>query len=476
MTRTLERPAPQAGANPWAAMSVVMIGTIMVVLDSTIVNVALPQIASDLHAGSGVEWIVSSYLLAVAVSQPASGWLADRFGRKAIFLLSLTSFTVASLLAALSPSLSVLIACRILQGFGGGALLPVGMAMVLELFPRERHGRAMSTYGVAAMTAPAIGPTLGGWLVTAVSWHWLFLINVPIGAVGLLLGLRWLPQVGHYERRRFDALGLALGGSGLALVVLGLSEANGWGWASPSAVICILSGVVLLALFIPHELRNAAPLIDLSIFRRGAFSLAMGATFFITCAQFTRLVFIPLELESVRGYSALAVGILLGPSAIVTALAMTIGGRLVDSIGSRLPVMFGISTMAVAVFALGNLTLTTPLWVIGALLCLQGLGMGIGMSPLMVAGMSDLPPNQVARGSAVRSLTNQISGAFAVAALGALVAARMGTSTTPTHAVASYNSAFIASSVSLLIALALASRLPSGARVFAREPAAALAD
>ncbi|MEA3217865.1 MAG: hypothetical protein QOJ19_4021 [Acidimicrobiia bacterium] len=476
MTRTLERPAPQAGANPWAAMSVVMIGTIMVVLDSTIVNVALPQIASDLHAGSGVEWIVSSYLLAVAVSQPASGWLADRFGRKAIFLLSLTSFTVASLLAALSPSLSVLIACRILQGFGGGALLPVGMAMVLELFPRERHGRAMSTYGVAAMTAPAIGPTLGGWLVTAVSWHWLFLINVPIGAVGLLLGLRWLPQVGHYERRRFDALGLALGGSGLALVVLGLSEANGWGWASPSAVICILSGVVLLALFIPHELRNAAPLIDLSIFRRGAFSLAMGATFFITCAQFTRLVFIPLELESVRGYSALAVGILLGPSAIVTALAMTIGGRLVDSIGSRLPVMFGISTMAVAVFALGNLTLTTPLWVIGALLCLQGLGMGIGMSPLMVAGMSDLPPNQVARGSAVRSLTNQISGAFAVAALGALVAARMGTATTPTHAVASYNSAFIASSLSLLIALALASRLPSGARVFAREPAAALAD
>jgi DHA2 family multidrug resistance protein len=477
VTKVLEVPSGSpVSVNPWSAMVVVMIGTVMVVLDSTIVNVALPQIGRDLHAGAGIEWVVSSYLLAVAISQPASGWLADRFGRKVVFLASLASFTVASLLAALAPTLAILVACRVLQGLGGGALLPVGMAMVLELFPRERHGRAMSIYGVAAMVAPAIGPTLGGWLVTAVSWHWLFLINIPIGAVGLGLGLRLLPRLGHQERRRLDVLGLTLGGTGLALVVLGLSEASGWGWGSPSTLACILAGLALLAMFVPHELRSNAPLIDLRIFQRRAFSLAMGAGFFITCAQYTRLVFIPLELEGPRGYSALAVGVLLGPAAVLTAVAMALGGQLVDTIGSRLPVMVGISTMAVALFFMGHLTATTPLWEIGALLAVQGVGMGIGMSPLMVAGMSDLPANQVARGSAVRSLTSQISGAFAIAALGALVSARMGKAATPSHAVASYNSAFIASSLSLLVALVLASQLPSGARRPNQKAAVALAE
>ena len=173
-------------------MAVVLIGTVMVTLDTTIVNVALPQIRRDLGGGSSIEWVVTAYLLAIAVSQPATGWAADRFGRRRIYLLSLAAFTGASLAAALSVNLPMLVAMRVLQGFGGGALMPVGMAIVYELYPIERRGRAMALWGVASMASPAIGPTLGGFLVTRISWHWLFLINVPVGTAGVVFGLRQL--------------------------------------------------------------------------------------------------------------------------------------------------------------------------------------------------------------------------------------------------------------------------------------------
>jgi DHA2 family multidrug resistance protein len=452
-------PAP-AVTNPWVPMSVVMMATIMVVLDSTIVNVAFHQISLDLNAGDEIEWIVTAYLLAVCVSQPASGWLADRFGRRDVFLTSLVAFTLASAACGMAPNFTMLVVFRILQGLGGGALMPVGMMMVFELFPRERHGRAIAVWGMAAMVAPAIGPTLGGWIVTSVSWHWMFLINVPIGAVAVVAGLRLLPDIGHREARPFDGLGLALGGTGLALTVLGLAQGAAWGWRTTATIACIAVGLTALALFTRHELRTDHPVIELRMFEERAFRLAIGAFVFVMGAQYARLVFVPLQLESLRGFTAMKVGLMFFVPAVVTAIGMSIGGRLVDRVGPRTPSVVGCMGVAIAMLGLSRLSLTTPVWAIVFLLSVQGLGMGVTTSPLLVAGLSDLPARLVSQGSAVRSLASQVAGALAVAVLGSVVASQMGADPTPEQAQDAYNMAFLTAAGGVVISLALALRLP----------------
>jgi DHA2 family multidrug resistance protein len=444
----------------WFALWVIVAATTMVALDTTIVNVALHQIAVDLDAGSGIEWVVIAYLLAICVSQPASGWLADRLGRRPVFLTSLATFTLASAACALAPSLGFLVAGRVVQGLGGGALIPVGMAMVLGLFPRERHGRAIGIWGLAGMLAPAIGPTLGGWLVTSVSWHWLFLVNVPIGVCTLLFGLRLIPESGERHHRPFDAVGLGLGGGGLSIAVLGLSQANEWGWGSTTTLACLIGGTALLTGFVAHELRVDHPLIELRMFGEHTFRLAMAVMSLAFVAQFARLVFIPLQLEGLRGESALKVGFLFFPAAVVSAAAMTVGGRLVDRVGPRLPVVVGTAAMAVALIGFTRLSLDTPLTFIALLLAIQGFGFGMLTPPALVAGLSDLPSRLVTQGSALRSLLNQVSGAVAVALLGAVVATSAGTDPTPAEAQSAYNNAFAVASVGVLIAVVLASRLP----------------
>lgn len=446
--------------NPWVPLSVVMVATIMVVLDSTIVNVALHQIGIDLDAGEGIEWVVTAYLLAVCVSQPATGWLADRFGRRQVFLVSLVAFTAASVACAAAPSLTLLVVFRVLQGLGGGALMPVGMTMVFELFPRERHGRAIAVWGMAAMVAPAVGPTLGGWLVTSVSWHWMFLINLPIGIVALVAGVRLLPDIGHRDTRPFDGPGLALGATGLALAVLGLAQGSTWGWGAPATITCIVVGLAALGVFVGHELRTDHPLIELRMFEQRAFRLAIGAFVFVMGAQYARLVFVPLQLEDLRGFTAMKVGLMFFIPAVVTAIAMSIGGRLMDRVGPRTPIVAGCVGMFVAMLCFSQLNLTTPVWVIVLLLSVQGFSMGLTTSPTMVAGLSELPPRLVAQGSAVRSLTSQVSGAVAVAVLGSVVTSQMGVDPSPQQSQDAYNMAFLVAAGGVVISLLLAMRLP----------------
>lgn len=454
--------APGGAARPlseramWSGMAVIMVGTIMVVLDTTIVNVALPQIAIALDAGSGVEWIVSAYLLAVAVSLPATSWVASRFGHKRVYLAALAMFTAASLLCAISPSLGLLVGARILQGLGGGALMPVGMAMVLKMFPRERHGRAVGVWGIAAMAAPAIGPTLGGWLVTSVSWHWLFLINVPIGVVALVAGLRLLPPLERDPIGRFDVLGFLTGSAGLALLVLGLSEANEWGWGSPASIGCIGGGAVLMVLFVVWELHTPEPMLEMRMFRRPAFSMAFGVTFFVVLAQYARLVFIPLDLEGVRGYTALEVGLMLAPAGVATAIGMSLGGRITDRIGPKAPMVGGTSLMAVALLCVASFGLDQPLWLLSGLLVVQGFGMGLHAAPATVTAMNTLPPSMLGQGSTMRTLVSQVAGAVSVASLSAVLVAVMPSDPSPTDQQSAYGVVFYVAAAGMLVAIALA--------------------
>jgi DHA2 family multidrug resistance protein len=444
----------------WVSLGVVLVGTLLVVLDTTIVNVALPQIGESLHAGDGIEWVVTAYLLAVAVSQPATGWLADRYGRKPIFTGALACFTLASFACALAPSLGVLIGFRVLQGLGGGAMMPVGMAMVFEVFPPERRGQAMGVWGVSAMAGPAIGPTLGGYLVTNVSWHWLFLVNVPIGLLGVVLATHFLLDFGYRDHRPLDALGLLLGASGLALTLLGVSQSPSWGWGSPTTIACVTIGGLLLAGFVAQELRTPNPAVEVRMFAIPVFAVSMGVILFTAAAQYTRLVFMPLELENLRGYTALRVGVILIPSALATAVAMPIGGRLVDRVGARLPTVTGCTIMMIALFSLGNLGVHTPIALVVVFLAMQGFGMGLTSAPATVAGLNALSGRFVAQASAMRSLSSQVAGATAIAVLSTVVASRMGDSPTVTESQHAYNAAFLLAGVGLAVAVVLAFKLP----------------
>ena len=459
---------PGGDRYPWVAMGVVLVGTFMVILDTTIVNVALPQIGIALHSRTGIEWVVTAYLLAVGIGLPATGYLADRFGRKQIFIVSLSLFTLGSLLAAASPNLPVLVGFRVLQGLGGGAMIPVGMAMVYELFPPDRRGTALGVWGVAAMAGPAFGPVIGGYLVTAVSWHWLFLVNVPLGVLGAVLAVRLLRDTGFREHRPFDTLGLVLAACGLGVWLFAFSRASDWGWGSAPIIVMIGAGAVALYAFGRRELRLEHPLIELRIFTVPVFSLTIAIGWMIVVMQYGRLVFLPLELETIRGMTAFRVGLLFTPAAAAAAATFALGGRLTDRIGPKLPVTVGAACIAVAAWMLGHLSTDTSIAFVLTAMVIQGLGTGLSTMPASVTGMNALPSRFVAQASAVRTLNRRVAASFGVAVLSTIVAMRLGAVSAAGisgpqlgTAQAAYNTVFLIAFYCALVAIVLAQFLPN---------------
>lgn len=446
-------------------MAVVLTGTFMVILDTTIVNVALPSIGTELGDARGIEWVVTGYLLAVGVVQLATGWVSDRFGKKRTYTWSLFLFGLGSLLAALSPNLPALIGFRILQGLGGGAMMPVGLAMLYELFPPHRRGTALGIWGIAAMAAPAVGPVAGGWIASSVSWRWVFAVNVPIGVIGVTLAIRLLRDVGFRENRTLAWRAWLLAATGLVSLLLAFDWAPDNGWTSARFLGPAIIGALLLAGFVRMELTSSNPLLEMKMFAVPTFSLTIGIVWLITVAQFARLVFIPIELQTVHGMTAFEAGLLLAPAAAGTALTMPFGGRIADRLGPRLPVTVGLVLIATAVWLLGSLTPETASPRILAYLLLQGAGTGLAIIPNTVAAMNSLPNQWVARASAVRSLNRQVAGAIGVAVLASLVVSRAGSITgspgvDPAQLQAAYNQVFHVAFGAAAVATVLALFLP----------------
>lgn len=445
----------------WAGLGVVLVGTLIVALDSTIVGIALAQIGRAMDAGQNIQWVVTANLLAVAVSLPAAGWIADRVGAKQVFLTALALFSLASFGAALAPNLVVLVAFRAMQGLCAGIINPISMTIVLDLFPPSERGRAMGVWGLVAMTAPAVGPTLGGYLVDAVSWHWLFLPNVPLGITGAIVGRRLLVASPARPRTALDARGLLLGASGLALFLFVLAQSRQWGWGAPRTWVGLVVSLVLLTSFVVHARRKTHPLLELRLLRTPVFRRGLIIIALVTVPQYARAVFVPLQFQQLRGYSALKVGAMMTPSAIATALSMAIGGRLVDRMGARRPAIAGCVLMLVGTAGNAFLTRSAPVWWITVALAVQGLGVGMVMIPITVVGLNALPDASLTQASTLRSLTNQAGAAVAVAMLFALVNARLAQATTPLGAQHAYNLAFQVAMVALVIAIACSMRLPS---------------
>jgi EmrB/QacA subfamily drug resistance transporter len=414
-----EVPALEHWGLPLLAM---VVGAFMSLLDSSIVNVAIPTMEHVFSVNTAtVEWVVTIYLLALGVVVPASGWLGDRMGFKQLYLWSLAFFTVGSGLAAISPSLGLLIAARVIQALGGGMIMPTTMAMVYRIIPRRQLGVATAYFGMALLLAPAVGPTLGGYLVEYVNWRWIFTVNLPIGVFGGLLAAATIPEFPRHPTGRFDLAGFLAASIGLFTLLFALTEGATWGWTSqPITWLFYVSGVALLA-FVWIELSVAAPLLDLKAFAYGQYTLSILFMVGINVALFSAVFFIPVYLQLVRGMGALATGLILMPGALVTGLFMPIAGKLYDRIGPRVPVVLGTLVLAGSTYLFRHLNLTTPDTTIAFWSALRGVGMGLAMMPAQNAGMAVIPPQMIGRASAIQNIVQRVAGSFGIAVLTVLL-------------------------------------------------------
>jgi EmrB/QacA subfamily drug resistance transporter len=403
--------------------SVVVLGAIMSILDVTVVNVAINTLSREFAAPlSTIQWVATGYTLALATVIPLTGWAADRFGTKRLYLTSITLFLCGSVLSGLAWSAESLIAFRVLQGLGGGMLMPAGMTILTRAAGTQRVGRVMAIMGVPMLLGPIIGPILGGWLVESFSWRWIFFINVPIGAAALVMAGRVLPRDVPQPAHRLDWLGFALLSPGLAAVIYGLAETSGaGGFGSPRVLVPILAGLAALAVFVRHGLRTPDALIDLRLFANRVFSASSVTLILMVIAVFGGMLLLPLYLQVVRGESPMDTGLLLAPQGLGAMIAMPIAGQLTDRTGVGRIVPAGLVVVALSFLGLTQLQADTSYWLLSAILFVQGVGMGFTMMPTFSGAMQTLRQRDVARASTTLNINQQVGASIGTAVLSVLL-------------------------------------------------------
>jgi EmrB/QacA subfamily drug resistance transporter len=400
---------------------VVVIGSLMSVLDTTIVNVAIATLARDFHTSlPTIQWVSTAYLLALATVIPLTGWAMDRFGAKAMWMFSLSSFVIGSVLAGASWSPASLIAFRVVQGIGGGMIMPIGQSMLASAAGPQRVGRMMSVMGVPALLGPILGPVLGGLLVDQASWRWIFYVNVPIGIVGLILSARLLPPDHRHGNPPLDVLGLVLLSPGLALLVYGLAEAGGSG-SLTEVLLTIGLGCGFILAFVLRSLRARVPLLDVRLFKNKPFLGSALLGFGFSAALFGAMLLLPLYFQIVRGESALHAGIVLIPQGLGAGIMIAIAGRLTDSYGPRRVVIPGLVVAALGTLLLTQLHADTSSWAILVILFVRGAGFGCVMTPTLSAAYYSLRRDQVPRATTAINIIQRIGGSVGVAVLAAVL-------------------------------------------------------
>lgn len=404
---------------------VALIGAFMSILDSSIVNVAISKIMNVFNATTdSVEWVVTIYMLALGVVMPLSGWLGDKLGLKRLYIYSMAVFVGGSLLCSISWSLNSLIVARVIQALGGGMIMPTMMAMIFRIVPQERIGGGMAFLGVALMVAPAVGPTLGGYLVEYVDWRWIFTINLPIGIIGIMLSVFLLPEFPRADAGKLDWGGALTSSLGLFCLLLALTKGNGWGWSSESIILLFYTSATSLALFVYLELTSENPLLELRVFKYSAFTLANIIVAVTTISLYVGIFYLPLFLQSVRGLGAMETGLLMMPGALISGAAMPVVGFLYDRIGPRVLLLAGITLLAVTTYMFHDLCLETATSTIVCWVTLRGLVMSVASMPAQTAAMSVLPVELVGRASAMTNIISRVSSSFGIAVLTSLLTKR----------------------------------------------------
>jgi EmrB/QacA subfamily drug resistance transporter len=402
---------------------VVLLGAVMSILDTTVVNVAIDHLAVAFHSPlTTIQWVITGYTLALAAVIPVTGWAADRYGTKRIYLWSLVLFTLGSVLSGLAWSDGSLIVFRVLQGIGGGMIMPAVMTIMTKKAGPHRMGRVMGVLGVPMLLAPIMGPILGGWLVDNASWRWIFFINLPIGIVAFILGLVVLEADQPQPAHRLDWLGMLLLSPGLAVFIFGLAESSTYGFGSVRSWGPTIAGVLLIGAWFVHSWRSPNPLIDLRTFAHTRAGAAAGVFLLFAISVFGSMLLVPLYYQTVRGASALQAGLLMAPGGVGAMLLMPLAGRLTDRYGPTWWPAAGLPLVALGI---------VPFVFVGAhtsyvLLCgasfVQGLGMGLSMMPVMTAAMQAVPPAAIARTSTAMNIIRQAGASIGTAVLSVILA------------------------------------------------------
>lgn len=410
----------------WIVAIVVIFGAFMSILDQTIVNIAIPRLQNAFGADlNTVQWVLTAYILTQGVVTPTTAFFANRLGTKRFYLIALAVFTIGSALCGLAWSLPILIVFRIFQGIGGAFLFPLSITLLYNEFPLEQRGLASGIFGIAALLAPAVGPTLGGYFITYADWPLIFYVNVPIGIAGFILGAILLREIRSEGRTRFDIPGFLLAAVGLASVLYALSDASTDGWTSIKVLGFLIGGIVLLAGFVVVELsianRGGQPLVNLKLFANEPYLTSNIANVLITFAFFGSLFLFPVYLQNLRGLNAFRAGLLLLPQAFASIVTALIGGRVVDRFGVRIVVIPGLLLLAFATWQFTTLSLYTPYWWLQIMFVLRGLALGVIIQPLSVSALAEIHPRQFAQASSLYTVLRFVSTSLGIAVLATLV-------------------------------------------------------
>jgi EmrB/QacA subfamily drug resistance transporter len=405
----------------WLTAGVVVLGAIMSILDVTVVSVAQQKFQEHFHATAAqTAWTMTGYTLALAAVIPLTGWAADRFGTKRLYLIAITAFALGSAMCAAATSLPMLVAFRVVQGLGGGMLMPLGMTIMTKAAGPDKVGRIMAVLGIPMMIGPIAGPILGGWLIDAASWQWIFLINVPVGIAAFIYSFVVLEPDNVQPSESFDFAGMLLLSPGLATMLYGISSIPEYGTFFATKVMVFTGiGLVLVLAFIPWALRrkNVHPLIDLTLFRNKELTIAVVSMSFFAIAFFGASLLFPQYFQYVRHMDALHAGLMLAPQAVGSIVTMPIAGVLADKKGPGKVVLAGVVVIIVGMAMFSMLTDTTPYWYLLLALFIMGLGMGATMMPIFSAALATLKDAQIARGSTLMNIIQNVAASVGTAVI-----------------------------------------------------------
>jgi len=407
----------------WWTLAAVAFGLFMIMLDNTIVNVALPSIQRSLHMSiSSLEWIVTAYALTFAALLITGGKLGDLYGRKRMFIAGLVVFTLASLACGLAPNAGFLIGARAVQGVGAALMNPATLSIITATFPPKERGQAIGIWAGVSALALAIGPLIGGLIVDNINWHWIFYVNVPVGVVGIIVS-RWVIAESRdtSHEQSIDLPGLVTSGGSLLALSYALIEGNQHGWGSPEIVGLFVGAAVLLAVFIWLELRQRLPMLDLDLFKIGSFAGANIVAMLVSLGMFGVFFFISLYVQNVLGYSPTKAGAIFLPMTILIILIAPIAGKLSDRVGSRWLMGAGMTILGVSLLLYQRIGLHTGFWSLLPQLVLGGVGMALTMSPMTSAAMGSVPVDKAGVGSGVLNSFRQVGGSLGIALMGAIL-------------------------------------------------------
>jgi EmrB/QacA subfamily drug resistance transporter len=442
--------------------AVFVIGLFMDLIDMTIVNVAIPTFVRDFDASTTtVEWVVTGYLLSLGVFIPVSGWAGDRFGTKRTFMFALAMFTLASLLCSLAWNIHALIAFRVLQGVGGGMLTPVGTAMLFRAFPPAERAAAAALLAIPTTVAPASGPVLGGYLVEYQSWHWIFLLNIPVGLAGLLVAFLFLREEKQPNPGRLDVPGFFLSAAGLATLLYALAEAGSRGFDDTRVLAAGLPGLALIATFCLVELRTAEPLIDVRLLRDSLFRAANTVQFAGFAGYAGTLFLLPLLLQAEMGFSPLESGLITFPQAIGVAVMVLPVNRLYKRVGPRRLVMIGTVLGTLSTLAFLLVDLNTSRWWIQFIMLVRGFSFAFALVPIQAVAFATISSEDTGRASAIFNAGRQVAASFGVALMGTVLTNRLthyaavplGNPFARHGALLAFHDAFLAASIVVALAI-----------------------